>query len=283
MMRILMSVSQVEMDLIGRLKSLGWLTIPKDVNVVIGGEVMPPPLPVVRQDTGVVSEDGKSYVDPVAAVAAVSGGAAGMPAPAPAHVSAALGGIASAGAAAGVGALAAAKGGFDVVFPWVIQWEGGYSNDEGDPGGATMYGIDTKDDSLEWRALGVTDIRNLTLEQAKGIYLKKYWLGAECNKMPSPVAETHFNYAVNVGAFQSVKFMQRALGRGLTDDGQYGPLTQTALASVGWESVKEVAIGMVDQADTFYRELAKKPNFAKDLGGWLARNNDLRKLIDQIS
>jgi lysozyme family protein len=166
------------------------------------------------------------------------------------------------------------SGDFDKAFAFVIQWEGGYSNDAGDSGGPTMYGIDTKDDSAAWRALGVTDVRNLTLAQAKGIYREKYWLKALCDQMPSPVAETHFNYAVNVGAFQSVKFMQRALGISPVD-GDFGPITQAALKAA---IPLKVAQGMIDAADMFYKELGAG-NDGKFLQGWLHRNADLRKFV----
>src|SRR4029077_13340737 len=37
-------------------------------------------------------------------------------------------------------------------------WEGDYTNDPNDPGGPTKYGIDTKDDSADWKSLGISSI-----------------------------------------------------------------------------------------------------------------------------
>lgn len=172
---------------------------------------------------------------------------------------------------------ATTAGNFDKAFAWVIKWEGSsYEDVPGDSGGPTKYGIDTTSDASDLPP-GVA-LKDLTLDQAKAIYLKKYWLGSLCDKMPTPVAETHFNYAVNTGASQSVKFMQKALG--VTVDGQYGPLTASALLNA---PAKSIALGMVDASDAFYKELATKPNDAQFLKGWENRNADLRTFINSLT
>jgi hypothetical protein len=162
---------------------------------------------------------------------------------------------------------------FAKAFDFVIKWEGStYEDVPGDPGGPTKYGIDQKDHP------GV-DIKNLTLSQAEDIYWNVYWLGSNCNNMKTPVAETHFNFSVNTGSSQSVKFMQRALG--VNADGQFGTITSEALAKA---DQKKTALGMVDEADGFYHELAtSKPTMQQFLAGWLNRNNDLRKFINSIA
>ncbi len=159
------------------------------------------------------------------------------------------------------------KGDFEKAFAFVIKWEGSeYEDVSGDPGGPTKYGIDSKDHP------GV-EIKGLTLENAKAIYLTDYWRASDCDNLPSPVAETHFNFAVNTGREQSVKFMQRALG--VLADGQFGAVTVAALATA---VPRTVALDMVDQADWFYKELAAK-GMSKFLTGWLSRNNALRAFI----
>jgi lysozyme family protein len=161
-----------------------------------------------------------------------------------------------------------AKGNFEKVFQFVIKWEGSeYEDVLGDPGGPTKYGIDSKDHP------GV-DIKGLSLENAKAIYLTNYWQASNCDNLPSPVAETHFNFAVNTGREQSVKFMQRALG--LDGDGQFGKETADALAKA---DPRIVALGMVAQADGFYKSLAVNKGMDKFLTGWLNRNNALRSFI----
>ncbi len=172
-----------------------------------------------------------------------------------------------------------ASGNFEKAFEWVIKWEGSsYENNAGDPGGPTKYGIDTRDDASDM-PMGVS-LRDLTLEQARAIYLKKYWLGSLCDKLPSPVAEVHFNYSVNTGNGTSVKFMQEALG--IPVDGQFGPQTSLALGNA---DPKKTALSMIDHSDAYYhgRAESRPENFAQDLRGWLNRNADLRLFIASLS
>jgi hypothetical protein len=160
------------------------------------------------------------------------------------------------------------KGDFEKAFTFVIKWEGSeYEDVSGDPGGPTKYGIDSKDHPS-------VDIKGLTFENAKQIYLTDYWQASNCDNLPSPVAETHFNYAVNTGREQSIKFMQRALG--LEGDGQFGPATADALAKA---DPRIIALGMVSMADAFYKSLAANKGMGKFLTGWLNRNNALRSFI----
>jgi len=55
-----------------------------------------------------------------------------------------------------------------------------YTNDPDDPGGETKYGICKKYHPT-------VDIKNLTLSQAKQIYLEKYWIPAGCDNAPFPM------------------------------------------------------------------------------------------------
>lgn len=69
---------------------------------------------------------------------------------------------------------------FDLCFERVIGEEGGFVNNPADPGGATKYGITIKTLRGHAKRLGlakvdVETVRNLTLEQAKGIYRETYW------------------------------------------------------------------------------------------------------------
>ena len=246
-MKFTISVNQEELELLTQFTAWGWLNIPKNVQLVPEPAAAPaPPTP------------------PTPAVVVQPPEPTAPPEPAPPTPP------------------AVGKGGFDAAFQFVIKWEGSaYEDNSGDPGGPTKYGIDTKDDSEYWKALGVTDLHDLTLAQAEDIYRTKYWTKNLCDTMPTPLAETHFNYCVNVGASQSVKFMQAALG--VTVDGQYGPVTEAAVKALVSPYTNHAANLMVDHADDFYKGLAQKPNFAQFLKGWLNRNADLRLAINSWS
>lgn len=65
-----------------------------------------------------------------------------------------------------------------------------YTADPYDPGGPTKYGI-------AGNFHPGLDIKNLTLEQAKEIYYKEYWLPAGCNEAPYPLDICLFDSQVN--------------------------------------------------------------------------------------
>ena len=79
---------------------------------------------------------------------------------------------------------------FNKAFAMVIGLEGGYSNDPNDPGGETKYGISK-------RYNPDVDVASLTLEQAKKIYLERYWIPAGCDNQPYPLDICLFDGAVN--------------------------------------------------------------------------------------
>lgn len=82
---------------------------------------------------------------------------------------------------------------FDTAFAMVIGAEGGYSADPNDPGGETNFGISK-------RAYPNLDIKALTVEKARDIYFKDYWVPAGCGYIvDDAMAALVFDCAVNQG------------------------------------------------------------------------------------
>jgi len=82
---------------------------------------------------------------------------------------------------------------FNRAFEIVLGHEGGYSADPHDPGGETKFGISK-------RAYPQLDIKALTIEQARDIYFKDYWLAAGCGYIADEsMAILVFDCAVNQG------------------------------------------------------------------------------------
>ena len=79
---------------------------------------------------------------------------------------------------------------FNKAFILTVGLEGNYSNDKNDPGGETRFGICKKYNPD-------VDIENLTLAQAKEIYLNKYWIPAGCDEAPYPMDICLFDSQVN--------------------------------------------------------------------------------------
>ena len=102
----------------------------------------------------------------------------------------------------------------------VLHHEGGYVNHPSDPGGETIYGISRRSHPDVW-AKG-----RPTLEDAKRIYHRDYWLPIKADAMPFPVALMVFDAAVNAGNRRAAILLQRALR--VTADGSIGPVTLAA-------------------------------------------------------
>ena len=107
---------------------------------------------------------------------------------------------------------------FDTAFTRLLGNEGGYEDGAGDPGGETNWGI-------SHRAYPTLDIKALTQDEAKAIYVRDYWPQCGADKIPS-LAFDLFDTCVNSGAQRSVKILQMAVG--VTPDGVLGPHTIAA-------------------------------------------------------
>ena len=112
---------------------------------------------------------------------------------------------------------------FDQAFEKLLGHEGGFVDHRADPGGATKYGITQ-------RSYPGEDIRNLTKERAKEIYLRDFWGPAGCDSVPEAVKLQLFDMAVNSGVRGAIKTLQKAVGE--TQDGILGPLTLQAVQSM---------------------------------------------------
>lgn len=106
---------------------------------------------------------------------------------------------------------------FDTAFTAVIGVEGGVTTDAG---GLTKYGISQ-------RAYPRLDIANLTLDQAKSIYLTDYWNRIQASSLPPGVAFIVFDGAVNQGVHAVAIMLQNAVGT--EPDAIIGPITISAV------------------------------------------------------
>lgn len=137
--------------------------------------------------------------------------------------------------------------------------EGGLSDDPGDPGGLTNFGISQ-------RAYPGVDIRNLTRDGAVAIYHRDYWDRVAGDALPSGVDLMVFDMAVNAGVGRSAEMLQRCVG--VAADGAIGPIT--LLAVKGSDAVRLIAaLGAAQLA--FYQALPGWAEFGRGWGGRVAR------------
>ncbi|MFC5740925.1 glycoside hydrolase family 108 protein [Dyella tabacisoli] len=170
---------------------------------------------------------------------------------------------------------------FDMFFPTLLKFEGGFVNDPDDPGGATNLGITMETfnrcaNSLLKIAPTLDNLRALTPAQAGVIYKAMYWdrIGGDTIAL-QPLAEIVFDFNVNAGA-NAGSLLQRVLNQ-LSDkpplavDGGIGPATLARLAELDQTEVyRRYKQGRVD----YYNQLVeRRPVMGKFLKGWLARVN----------
>lgn len=148
---------------------------------------------------------------------------------------------------------------FDRAFEILIGHEGGYVNDPRDPGGETKYGISK-------RSYPRTDIKNLTLDQAKEIYKRDFWDAMKADYIPDGAIRLDiFDMAVNSGLKTCTKLLQRSLG--VNDDGVLGPDTLAALHDLKWTS-DELRSKFNANRLLFYTSLSTWKTYGK---GWTKR------------
>ena len=158
---------------------------------------------------------------------------------------------------------------FDTAFDRLLGNEGGYTNNPADPGGETNWGIS----KASYPAL---DIKNLTRDDAKAIYLRDFWNRVHADVLHPAIAFQAFDLAVNSGIETSVRLLQRALG--VPDDGYWGPVTRNAAQAM--PDAKLVMRFVAERLD-FWRELPRWPKFGS---GWAGRAaQDLRYGAEDVT
>lgn len=118
---------------------------------------------------------------------------------------------------------------FDPALQFTLRNEGGFVSNPLDRGHATNFGITTQTLS-EFLARPATedDIKNITMEQVRGIYQPRYWNQVAGDKLTyQAVATALFDMAVLQGARQAVKLAQRIAK--VVDDGMMGAKTVSAI------------------------------------------------------
>ncbi|WP_034302556.1 glycoside hydrolase family 108 protein [Herbaspirillum sp. RV1423] len=154
---------------------------------------------------------------------------------------------------------------FDDAFDALIGNEGGYSNNQKDPGGETMWGVTLR----VARAYGYTGaMKDLPRETAKAIAKKLYWDPLRLDSFDPRVAFQIFDTNYNGG--HPVIWMQGAAG--IKVDGVLGPVTIAAVAATDplkfvmrWNSLRI----------RYFTSLKTWLNFGK---GWANRIADNLKL-----
>jgi lysozyme family protein len=135
---------------------------------------------------------------------------------------------------------------FDRSFDKVIGHEGGFTDDRRDRGNWTKGRIG--EGELRGTKYGISamsypnlDIRNLSLAQAKEIYLNDFWVRAACDELPVGLDYLVFDMAVNHGIAGAGRIVQQALN--VKADGVLGPVSLRAIkAADPHRLIREVSV-----------------------------------------
>jgi lysozyme family protein len=169
---------------------------------------------------------------------------------------------------------------FEKAVAVVLKHEGGYSDNPKDPGGATQHGIslryllEAKLDLNHDGKVNADDIRQMTVEQAKNIYWRDWWLKYRYDEITSTLIATKvFDLAVNMGGNAAHKVVQRAINMaspaGLVVDGILGKRSFAALNTIAVPLLMEE---ICSEAQAKYKRIvAANPNLAWALKGLLNR------------
>src|SRR5690606_22248463 len=157
---------------------------------------------------------------------------------------------------------------FDEAFERLIGHEGKFTSGPKDKGNWTSGRVGVGE--LKGTKYGISamtyphlDIKNLTLEEAKQIYLRDFWLRAASDQYDGAIAYQVFDAAVNHGIGNAIRFLQRAVG--VADDGVIGNETMKALRAM---TVTDVLARFNAARLTFYTKLSTWPTFGR---GWARR------------
>jgi len=160
------------------------------------------------------------------------------------------------------------KDNWEQCFALVLKNEGGYVDNNSDPGGATNLGC-TKATWEAWVGHSVTkdDIKALMPNDVMPLYKAKYWDTIKGDDLPEGVDYAVFDFAINSGPSRAAKALQSVLG--VNPDGKIGPATLDALEAA---NPRDIATSICEARLAFLQSLPTYGTFGK---GWSRRVSEV--------
>lgn len=163
---------------------------------------------------------------------------------------------------------------FNEAFERLIGHEGGFSEDPKDPGNWTGGRVNFGE--LKGTKFGIAantypdlDIKNLTIDDAKAIYLKDWWEKLGNDEISDAIKYQLWDFAINAGMITAKKALQRAVK--VVDDGVIGPMTIKAVKSM---TETDVLMRFNAQRIRYYTSLPSWPTYGKGWANRVAGNLD---------
>lgn len=155
------------------------------------------------------------------------------------------------------------------LVPFILRWEGGFTNNKNDRGGWTCKGVTlTTFRSVYGQNKNANDLKYITNEQWMHIFKTLFWDKCKADKIQDQsIANMLVDWAWNSGAVHPIKALQRCVG--VTADGIVGSRT---LAAVNSASPLSLFGQLREKRIQFYNNIAANdPSQKKNLKGWLNR------------
>ncbi len=163
---------------------------------------------------------------------------------------------------------------------FTLKWEGGFTNDPVDPGGATNRGIiqSVYNRYRRKKGLDIRSVRQLTEAEMLEIYEKDYWDIVRAKYLKSPLGLVMFDTCVNMGPSGSISRLQRALGLKVT-----GSWTKEISDVIHTCDAGAIALQICRlRVAKRYDRVKEDERQRKFLRGWLNRDNDLAKEVRKM-
>lgn len=157
---------------------------------------------------------------------------------------------------------------YERALQFSLQWEGGFSDDPDDPGGATMRGVTqgVYDAYRKRKKLPRQSVRHLAESELQEIYREQYWKPVGCDHLQWPLNAALFDAAINTGVGQARKLLARTAGEN----------------SIHSLNPKAAAFDLAVHRMAFYEALVKRrPVLRKFLNGWRSRVRALKVLCEE--
>jgi lysozyme family protein len=151
----------------------------------------------------------------------------------------------------------------------ILEREGGFVNISNDRGGPTNMGI-TLATLIKHRGspVAVSDVRNLTRDEAVEIYHERYIEGTNIDLLNDEwLFSNAFDMIVNHGASNAVKILQRAVCT--VEDGILGPITAEVANRLDPRVLRET---LIKERALFYARIVERdPTQSVFIEGWIRR------------
>jgi lysozyme family protein len=186
----------------------------------------------------------------------------------------------------------------DTMIDDVIRREGGFVDHPADRGGPTKFGI-TQATLGRYcgRQVTAAEVAALSLDQARHIYRRDYYLGPRLDQLPTRIQPFVFDSAVNHGPAQAIRFVQRICSQagfgapraagpdagGLTVDGICGPKTVRAAHDADWAMKDWLLAALIEERRCLYHAIVERdPSQSVFLDGWLARLREFEPGVEGL-